>query len=74
MPRPLKTDRPVEKSINLPTSLCTQVDLLLWSELEEKVPTGAWSKYVVSLIEQDLESRRLLKRGEGLGFPEARSK
>ena len=67
MPRPLKADRPVEKSINLPTSICTQVDLLLWSELEEKVPTGAWSKYVRALIEKDLAERLVGAKGFNRG-------
>lgn len=57
MPRPKKTDRPVEKTINLPQSIVTKVDLILWSELEGKVPHAAWSKYMVGLIEADLQSR-----------------
>ena len=58
MPRPRKADRPVEKTINLPVSLCTRVDLLLWSDLEEKVPHGGWSRYVQALIERDLQERQ----------------
>ncbi len=55
MPRPAKVDRPVEKSISLPESLCVQVDLILWSELEQRVPHGAWAKYVKRLVEEDLQ-------------------
>ena len=55
MPRPAKVDRPVEKSISFPESLCVQVDLILWSELEQRVPHGAWSRYVRALIEADLQ-------------------
>jgi hypothetical protein len=57
MPRPKRADRPVEKTINLPLSVVAKVDLILWSELEEKVPHGAWAGYVRALIEQDLERR-----------------
>lgn len=52
MPRPRKTDRPVEKNISLPTSTVARVELELFSELEGKVPFGAWQKFLVGLIEQ----------------------
>ncbi len=57
MPRPAKAIRPVEKSISLPEDLCVKVDLLLWSDLEEKVPHGAWARYVQQLVEDDLVKR-----------------
>ncbi len=57
MPRPRKAIRPVEKSISLPEDLCTRVDLILWSDLEEKVPHGAWASYIQGLIEDDLARR-----------------
>lgn len=52
MPRPRKTDRPVEKRIALPESLVARVELELYSELEGKVPFAAWQKFVSSLIEE----------------------
>ncbi len=55
MARPVKTDRPVEKNLSLPSSLVARVDLELFSVLEGKVPFGAWQKYVVRLIEDDLQ-------------------
>lgn len=57
MPRAPKADRPVEKTISIPQSICTKVDLILWSELENRVPHGAWSRYIINLIEADLEQR-----------------
>lgn len=51
MPRPRKTDRPVEKNISLPTSTVARVELELFSELEGKVPFGAWQKFLVGLID-----------------------
>lgn len=61
MPRPLKTDRPIKKGIHLPESLVAQVDLLLWSELEGRVPFGAWQDYIKLLIEKDLQQRAGLR-------------
>lgn len=58
MPRHPKADKPVEKTINIPTSVCTKVDLILFSELEMRVPHGAWSRYICNLIDQDLARRQ----------------
>ena len=57
MPRPKKTDRPIEKNISLPSSIVTQVELELYSELEGRVPFGAWQRYIVGLIQADLATR-----------------
>lgn len=54
MARPKKTDRPVEKNISLPQSVVVRVELELFSELEGKVPFGAWQRYIVRLVEADL--------------------
>lgn len=51
MPRPKRIDRPVEKHVCLPTSLVAKVELELYSELESKVPFGAWQKFLVGLVE-----------------------
>ena len=51
MPRPRKTDRPVEKTICLPQSVVARVDLELYSELEGKVPFGAWQRLVEGLLQ-----------------------
>ena len=56
MGRPKKTDRPVEKNISLPLTIVARVDLKLYSELEERVPHGAWSRYITGLIKKDLET------------------
>jgi hypothetical protein len=54
MPRRKNLDTPIEKSISLPESLCTKIDVLLWSELEGRVPFGAWGTLIKSLLEQHL--------------------
>ena len=57
MPRPRKAIRPVEKNISLPQDLVTRVDLELYSDLEGKVPFGAKSELVESLLRDWLKSR-----------------
>ena len=57
MARPKKTDRPVEKNISLPQSIVVRVELELFSELEGRVPFGAWQRYIVGLIEADMQKR-----------------
>lgn len=57
MGRPAKTDKPYEKKISLPSSLVARVDLELFSALEQRVPHGAWTRYVAQLIEADLKAR-----------------
>ena len=52
MPRPKKVDRPIEKSINIPESLVAQVELHLFSELEGRVPFGAWSELMKKLLKE----------------------
>lgn len=52
MARPPKLDRPVEKSISLPASIHTRMELELFSELEGRVPHGAWSKLVTTLLRE----------------------
>ena len=58
MPRPRKAVPSVEKNLSLPRDLVVAVDLELFSDLEGKVPFGAWGKYVERLIREDLAKRR----------------
>ena len=57
MGRPKKVDKPIYKNISFPESICAQVDLKLYSELEGRVPHGAWSKYLTRLVREDLNRR-----------------
>ena len=66
MPRPRKAIRPVEKNISLPEDIVARVDLELFSEVEGKVPFGAWQRYVEALIRADL-SRRDAGKGASNG-------
>ena len=68
MGRPKKAIRPIEKNISLPEDICARVDLMLYSELEQRVPHGAWSRYITELIRKDLtkEVKILGKHAEGI--------
>lgn len=57
MARPRKAIRPIEKTICLPEDLVAQVDLLLYSALEGKVPYGAWQRHVEQLLREDLSRK-----------------
>lgn len=61
MARPKLTIRPKEKTLSIPETLTKVVDELLYSELEQKVPHGAWSQYVSQLILSDLIRRKRLR-------------
>lgn len=63
MARPKKTDRPIEKNLSLPSSIVARVELELFSELEGRVPFGAWQKYIVGLIMADLAKKEGGNRG-----------
>lgn len=53
MARPRKAIRPVEKNISLPEDIVARVDLELFSEVDGKVPFGAWQRYILRLIRED---------------------
>ena len=55
MPRPKLSVRPVEKNISIPQDLATKVDLELMSQLDGKVPHGAWSRLTTALLTKWLE-------------------
>lgn len=52
MARPKRLMRPVRKNLAVPEDIAARVDLELFSELENRVPHGAWSKFVTELIRE----------------------
>ena len=56
--RPPLVQRPVEKTVSLPVAVVMEVDLYLFSELEGKVPHGAWSRLVTRLLEDYIKLAR----------------
>ena len=61
MGRPKNTIPCIEKNISIPAPLAARVDLVLFSELEGRVPHGAWSRYVSQLILSDLIKKKEAK-------------
>lgn len=52
MPKPARIDRPVSKTLSLPSSIVNRVDLALYSEVEQRVPHGEWARLVTQLLTQ----------------------
>lgn len=57
MPRTKMIDRPVQRAVYIPESVCNKLDLELYSELEGKVPFGAFNGLMVELIKGWLNER-----------------
>jgi hypothetical protein len=52
MPKHKNPFPPIEKKISLPPMLVGEVEAELFSDLEGKVPYGAWSKLVQGLLQE----------------------
>ncbi len=50
MARSKRHDRPVKKTLSLPTSLCTMVDEQLQAPITGKIPYGAWNSLIHELL------------------------
>jgi hypothetical protein len=44
---------------SLPADLATRVELLLWSDVEGKIPYGAWQEFLVKLIREYFANRNM---------------
>lgn len=62
MSRPRKIDRPVDVHIMLPSSLVAEIELRLYSELQERIPLGARAKFYEEAARRYLD---YLNRTEG---------
>jgi hypothetical protein len=54
--KPANVIPPVEKKLSLPSNLVADVELQLFSELEGRVPHGAWSRLITGLLQQWLDT------------------
>ncbi len=54
MARPRKVDRTVDIHLLLPETLIAEVELLLYSDIEARVPHGARSKFFTTAAQQYL--------------------
>ena len=58
MPRHKAVVRNIYKTVCLDEDVVVAVDLKLWSEIEGRVPFGAWKKYLTDLVKNDLQRDR----------------
>jgi hypothetical protein len=58
MPRPKQTTPSVFRNIALPQPIADKLDLILFSELEGRIPTGAYKIFFTNCIEQYFEQMR----------------
>lgn len=49
---------PASKNLQLPSDIVAKIDLELWSDLEGRVPHGAWSRLVTQLLQQHLDNQK----------------
>ena len=59
MPRRKSITASIEKTVCLRPDLVAQVDLLLYSELEGKVPFGSWKRFIEEAIQEKLQRMRV---------------
>ena len=52
MPRPASVNKPIEKKLSLDAELVARVELALFSDLEGRVPYGAWSGLIEQLLRE----------------------
>ena len=52
MTRRRLTIRPIRMEVQIPEDLHSEVTLLLWSDLEQRVPFGAYSALVIGLLRE----------------------
>lgn len=60
MPRPRKVERSHHMSVYLPESVKAKMDIELYSELEGRVPFGAYNNLFVDLVRGWLAERGIL--------------
>ncbi len=49
--RPRKIDTPQQRIVRLPASVSARLDALLWSDVEGRVPYGAFQTLITRLVE-----------------------
>lgn len=58
MPRPKQTTPSTFRNIALPQPVADKLDLHLYSEVEQRVPVGAYKAFITGLIEAYFEQLR----------------
>lgn len=62
MPRPKNTIPTIEKTVSLPEDVVAAIDLELFSEVEGKVPFGAWKGFLTRLAREHLAKYRRIEK------------
>lgn len=57
MPRRPAIIKPVEKKLSLDAELVARVELMLFSDLEGRVPYGAWAGFIEQLLREHFARR-----------------
>lgn len=68
MPRRPELDRPTLLNLSLPESVRAKLDLLLFSELEGRVPKGAYQDFFIARIQEFFGWKKISLTP--YGFPE----
>lgn len=58
MPRKPDIDRPTDLHLMLPESIRAKLDLLLFSEVEGRVPHGSYQRFIIERIKEFFDRGR----------------
>lgn len=64
MARPASINKPIEKKLSLDAELVAKVELALFSDLEGRVPYGAWSGLIEQLLREYFSRRERVEELE----------
>lgn len=59
MPRHAAVDRPIQLTTTMPESVRALLDLHLWSEVEGRVPKGAYQQFLLERIREHFDWQSL---------------
>lgn len=71
MPRRKQINPSVGKHLKLPAELVLEVELQLFSELEGRVPFGAWQRLITRLLQEHLQQSRQAEQLRGQFYKES---
>lgn len=69
MPKPPNVIRPTQLTVALPADIRARLDLHLWSDLERRVPHGAYAKFLTQLLREYFDARNPINSSP-IGPPE----
>lgn len=63
MPAPRNIIRTIETHVSLPEDLVGEIDILLWSDLQGRVPKGARAKFFEAALRNHLAAVKAANQG-----------